>query len=299
MLKKVLSVFVSVALILALTITSYAGIVGDTGDACVFSESYGSHERQKYEAFFPWDHDADFGVVLFIHGGAYTSGDKSSYWEQCEAVSSKGYAAATMNYRYMDENVSLHDILDDIDACLESIKELGAKWGINISKVLLRGYSAGGHLAMLYAYSRKDTSPIPVTAVVSDAGGPADCSDPYFYRNNILFDAEGGADFMSRACDRQFTFATRLSARKELLAISPITYIGYKPIPTILSYGYLDTIIPYSHGALLASTLYNNGCPALFFIEYGNSDHALNNDSKKERETEERFNEFVKYYVGT
>jgi len=299
MLKKVLSVFVSIALILAFTISSHAGIIGDTGDACVFSESYGSHERQKYEIFMPWEHDADFGVVLFIHGGAYTSGDKSGYWEQCETISSKGYAAATMNYRYMDENVSLHDILDDIDACLASIKELGQKWGINISRVLLRGYSAGGHLAMLYAYSRKDTAPITVTAVVSDAGGPADCSDPYFYRNNVLFYVESVADFMSKACDKQFTFATRYNAKKDLLAISPITYIGYKPIPTILSYGYLDTIIPYAHGALLASTLYNNACPAMFFIEYGNSDHSLNNDSKKEKETEERFNEFVKYYVGT
>ena len=298
MFKKVLSVIVSISLVLALSFTSYAGIVGDTGDACVFSESYGTHERQKYEIFMPWEHDADFGVVLFIHGGAYTSGDKSGYWEQCEKLSSQGYAAATMNYRYKSADISLNDILDDIDACLESIKDLGAAWGINISRVLLRGYSAGGHLAMLYAYSRKDTSPIPVTACVSDAGGPADCTDPYFYRNNILFDAEGGAAFMSEACDKYFTFATRNDAKKELLAISPLTYIGKGTVPTLLSYGYLDTIIPYQHGADLAATLYNNGC-TLHFVEYGNSDHSLNNDSKKEKETEELFEQYVKYFVGT
>ncbi|MBP5254008.1 MAG: hypothetical protein J6Z23_01305, partial [Lachnospiraceae bacterium] len=45
---------------------------------------------------------------------------------------------------------------------------------LDTSKIALMGYSAGGHLALLYSYSRWNTSGcIPVTLVIS-AAGPTD-----------------------------------------------------------------------------------------------------------------------------
>ena len=52
-----------------------------------------------------------------------------------------------MNYRYVSGNVHCIDILKDIDSALAKVKLMAETRGINCTKVMLAGHSAGGHLA--------------------------------------------------------------------------------------------------------------------------------------------------------
>lgn len=57
--------------------------------------------------------------------------------------------------------------------CINAIYEKTSELGYTIDKMATSGYSAGGHLALLYAYSRPDAAAIPVKLVFEEVG-PAD-----------------------------------------------------------------------------------------------------------------------------
>ena len=65
---------------------------------------YGNHERHKIDIFFPQEAVCNSGVIFYIHGGGWTSADKSVHHPDCEHFCNLGYICATMNYRYVDEN---------------------------------------------------------------------------------------------------------------------------------------------------------------------------------------------------
>lgn len=119
-------------------------------------------------------------VVLFIHGGAWVSGLKTDVNEYVYQLANKGYISATIKYsllkRTMDDSTkSIFRNLDEIDACIKSIKSILGELGFDTSKLKLAigGASSGAHLAMLYSFSRGSLSPIPISFII-DAVGPVD-----------------------------------------------------------------------------------------------------------------------------
>lgn len=100
---------------------------------------YGQHER----------HVTDFQYIsptcyLFVHGGAWISGDKSDWNDAHKIVTRKGYSYAAMNYRFLPDTNYL-GMQEDIHLCITKLKQLGIK------KVYLVASSAGTNIAMLYA----------------------------------------------------------------------------------------------------------------------------------------------------
>lgn len=119
-------------------------------------------------------------VVLFIHGGAWTMGVKTDVNPYIHDFASKGYITATIKYTLLrnemdDPSLSIFRNLDEIDACIKSIRNSLASLGFDTSKtqLVIGGASSGAHLAMLYAYSRGKESAIPIKFVV-DGVGPVD-----------------------------------------------------------------------------------------------------------------------------
>ena len=119
-------------------------------------------------------------VILFIHGGAWVSGFKTDVNQYVYEFANRGYITATIKYtllkRTMDDpSLSIFRNLDEIDACIKSIKSVLKELGFDTSKseLVIGGASSGAHLSMLYSYSRGDKCPLPIKFVV-DAVGPVD-----------------------------------------------------------------------------------------------------------------------------
>ena len=74
-----------------------------------------------------------------------------------------------------DPSLSIFRNLDEIDACIKSIKTVLEELGYDTSKtnLVLGGASSGAHLAMLYAYSRGQEAVLPIKFLI-DAVGPVD-----------------------------------------------------------------------------------------------------------------------------
>ncbi len=299
--EKIVAFFMSIIAFFA----SLLGIGGDNnGDGYVKSNlAYGSHERQVMDLYLPQENDGEVGLILFIHGGGWVSGDKSVYKDairiSCEDL---GYAAAAINYRYISETVNLNDIADDIELALKKIKEEGIAKGININKVLLTGSSAGAHLSMLYAYSRKDTAPITPAAVVSNCG-PTDLSDENFFYNGDLNVSNGMGDeefisaLFSYACAQKFTYAQRAEAKNALLKVSPIYYIDENTVPTVINHGQKDILVPFSNALSIVEKFKEYGVAHDFNI-YPNSGHDLASDKENAQIANDLLYKYIKTYLG-
>ena len=261
------------------------------------SLSYGSHERQVLDLNIPKENDGEIGLVLFIHGGAWIAGDKESYKGGVKAAAETyGFAGAAINYRYISETVSIHDILDDIDLALKCIKQKGEENGVNINKVLLTGDSAGGHLSLLYAYSRAETAAITPAAVVSNSG-PADLTDENFYINNAMGDEEFVAGLFSYASGKSFSYSERANAKEALEKVSPLFYVNENTVPTVINHGMKDSIVPYSNAVALDAKLTECGVTHVL-NSYPNSDHDLGSDQTNKEIANDLLIEYCNTYLS-
>lgn len=257
--------------------------------------SYGTHERHTLNLYIPADKES-VGLVLMIHGGAWIGGDKADYAGEVERVLGLGYAVASVNYRYISEEVNLIDVTDDIQLAVAKIKELSEKRNVEINKMVLTGVSAGGHLAMLYAYSRDDVSAIRPVAVLNYCG-PTDLSDDAYYFDNGLGDGEYVAQVLSWACGYKHTFATREEAKEALFNVSPLRYVDANTVPTVINHGMKDNIVPFSNAVSLRDKFDALGVTYVFNA-YPNSGHGLNEDAENTEKSYELYSEYLETYLG-
>lgn len=256
--------------------------------------SYGTHERNVLDLYIPEDASGDLGLLLYIHGGAWVGGDKSANTGAAQYASEGlGLAGATINYRYLSADTTMFDIVDDIDAALTKIKAIGAENGVNINKVILGGHSAGGHLSMLYAYSRQDTAPIKPVAVF-DQSGPTDMSDPNFFDGSNALGLDMIQQLVCWATGKNITLENMNDYTAVIAAISPITYVDAETVPTLICHGDHDSIVPYSNAVTLDAKLTEYGVKH-DFITY-DADHDLN-DKTASKKAEELMYSYANAYL--
>lgn len=142
-------------------------------------------------------------VVLFIHGGAWVSGFKTDVNEYVYEFCNRGYISATIKYSLLkrtmdDSSLSIFRNLDEIDACIGSIKSVLEELGFDTSKtnLVIGGASSGAHLTMLYAYSRGSRCPLPIKFLIN-AVGPVDIKPENWKKFNSATDEvlDAGIDY--------------------------------------------------------------------------------------------------------
>jgi arylformamidase len=87
-------------------------------------------------------------VVLWIHGGAWSTGDKEEVHYKAEYFTSKGYVFISINYRLspqVQHPVHVQDVANAIVWLHNNAKHYSA----NASRIFLMGHSAGAHIAAL------------------------------------------------------------------------------------------------------------------------------------------------------
>ena len=232
--------------------------------------------RQTYDLVFPKRASGSTGLVLCIHGGGWVEGSKSSYTKTIvQASEERGMACACINYRYVSETVNFSDLLDDITSALDAIKKKGAAYGVDFDRVLLTGISAGGHLSLLYAYTRKETAPIKPVCVV-ELCGPTDLEHEFYYSEENSITKAVGAEYFRNIIGNGVGHAISPddfdAARPALQRYSPIQYIDENTVPTVFGHGEQDEIVPYQNALDLDAKLTEYGVEHTF-VSFPNSGH--------------------------
>lgn len=219
--------------------------------------SYGDGESNKFDLYVPADAGREnYGLVVYLHPGGFTSGDKSGDTEMLQWLCAKGYVAASINYTLFSEenpNANVYTQSVEIRESIPFVIAEAKKLGYSIDKMAIAGGSAGHTLAMLYAYRDADTSPVPVKMVFG-AVGPS-CfyledwinmgADPN-HPNPVDPDADysGIAGLFSVMAGKEITadmFATG-AYLKQLKDISAAMWIDESSVPTVCAYGSWDKV---------------------------------------------------------
>lgn len=95
-------------------------------------------------------------VVLWIHGGGWTYGDKSQLQlgsddpvnRKAVAFTQRGYVLVSINYRLFPK-VDMGQMASDIGHALRFVRDHVAEFGGDPKKIFVAGHSAGAHLAAL------------------------------------------------------------------------------------------------------------------------------------------------------
>ena len=164
-------------------------------------KDYPKNERNKYTLYIPYystlKKDKYNGILLFIHGGSWTHGVKEDIEFLCTRYSKMGYITATMGYTVLSgdyEQYNIYRILDEITACIKSIKEELEILKFNLDKleIAIGGISAGAHISLLYGYSIKNP-PIKIKFLINIVG-PLSLEPEFWYKpakfNNTLENLE-------------------------------------------------------------------------------------------------------------
>ncbi|MFN8239295.1 MAG: alpha/beta hydrolase [Bacteroidales bacterium] len=229
-----LKVFYLTGMILILLIPSCSEkfedeVVYDTSRSFVFRDvKYGSEPRQSMNIFLPADRGRDSTrLIILIHGGGWISGDKNDFDTFAGIFSTNKVAAVTVNYRYADpvKKVGYEEILNDIGNAIKCISDSSRKYSIDVSDITLMGHSAGGHIALMFAYTRNSVNNI--RNVISLAG-PTDLDDP------IFLSISGITDLVNNLTGYD------IDRRKEA---SPVNHVSI--VTTYLYHGKTDAIVPW------------------------------------------------------
>jgi len=89
-------------------------------------------------------------VLIFVHGGAWTLGDKSGVGSKPEAFNAAGYVFVSVNYRLAPE-VQHPVYVQDVAAAIAWVYHHIASYGGDPERIFLLGHSAGAQLVALVA----------------------------------------------------------------------------------------------------------------------------------------------------
>lgn len=130
--------------------------------------SYGTDDKQKMDVYLPANRSIeDTKIAIFIHGGAFMTGDRKEVPQVIiDRFVSQGWAVANISYRLVngyqidaippariDSDILIKDQVTDVSAAVDYVLAHAREWAVNGHRIGVAGHSAGGTLAILYAYS--------------------------------------------------------------------------------------------------------------------------------------------------
>lgn len=234
---------------------------------------FGESEYQSIAFYLPKNCGEEVGLMLFIHGGAWASGKKEAYETYMKyCVEKYNIAAASVDYRLVGQggNVDCDDMMQDILDGVKKVKEIAQKKGITITGMGVNGLSAGGHLSLMFAYTCQEKSEIPINFCITNSGPTNLTYEGYFDGTNVI-DVNNLYLFIGELCDVELNDENIKNAetQEKLKKCSPISYVTEDTVPTIITHGDLDNVVPYKNAVELDEKLTQANVEHYFFTLEG------------------------------
>ena len=142
--------------------------------------SYGEDKEQYFLYYEPARTVSD-KVVVWVHGGGWNAGNPKFFDYVGQTMAREGYRFVSIGYRLSPKNkypVQLEDVCSAYNAAMKYLKDKG----IDISKTVLSGPSAGAHLSSIMCYCKdvQDKYKVDISNVIGYVG----FGGPYIFRKS-------------------------------------------------------------------------------------------------------------------
>ncbi len=190
--------------------------------------------------------------VIVIHGGGWDSGDRAQLPALNHWLARRGYAVAAISYRLAPQ-FRWPAPRDDVRAAAAWLRANAGALGVDATRLVYLGRSAGGQIAQATAYDGAEPGLRGVIALYA----PSDLVFGYVntHENDML---------KSPALMRQYLGGTPDSARANYESASALNHVGPRTPPTLLVHGTLDALCWYRHSERLAARLAEAKVPHVF-----------------------------------
>ncbi|MEP3901274.1 alpha/beta hydrolase [Rhodopirellula bahusiensis] len=209
----------------------------------VFAEIEGEEDRQIQLDLFVPAMSQPPPLVVWIHGGGWRNGSRRN--PKLMEVTEKGYALASLSYRFSKEAIFPAQV-HDCKAAIRWLRANAEQYGYNADWIAVAGSSAGGHLALLLGTSGD------IAELEGEIGGNLDQSS----RVQAVIDYYGPSDFVLRGktqperayTDQSGSYALlggkdgKVPESMERLA-SPAAYVSSDDPPLLIFHGTADKTV--------------------------------------------------------
>ena len=143
--------------------------------------SYGGDKEQYFLYYEPAKPVSD-KVVVWVHGGGWNAGNPKYFDYVGQNMARAGYRFVSIGYRLSPKNkypAQIEDVCAAYNAAIRYLKEKG----IDTTKIILSGPSAGAHLSSIMCYSKATQKKynVDVSGIISYVG----FGGPYSFRKSM------------------------------------------------------------------------------------------------------------------
>ena len=223
-------------------------------------------------------------AFVYLHGSAWYMLDKDFGTRPFfRHLAAQGHTVMDVAYRLCPE-VDIYDMIGDVKRAIAWMKANASRYGVDPEKIVLGGGSAGGHLALLAAYTPGHPELTPDDLNGAD---PSVCGAVSFYGHTDLPEYYQYLDLQKITADLppisigpETTYqAKRDFGRMDILLgghlqdapdayllASPITHVHHGTPPTLLIQGEKDFMVPADQTRALYTKLIESGVLAIYVV---------------------------------
>ena len=216
------------------------------------------------------DDDGLHPVILYLHSGAWITGDRLGGPVIRQA--SRGYAVASIDYRLAPQYTWPAQI-EDCKTAVRWLRANAARYRLDPNRIGVFGTSAGGHLAAMLGTTSNHPEfeamelgnpqfSSAVSAVV-DLYGPTDLLQLQDQSLHCYPGLNGNEYYMPPSlllgCPVQ-------ECKDKAATANPITYVSAGDPPFLIMQGMLDCLVPWKQSQILYDALKQNGVDATLVL---------------------------------
>ena len=229
---------------------------------------YGTLPEQKVDVYLPDEGDGPFPLIIYVHGGGWSMGNKREGALPCIIDAIKyGYAVISVDYR-LAPGVKFPEFLFDVKTAVRWARANAKQYLFDPDRFGMVGDSAGGHLTLMVGFTAGHPEyegeqygwegvSSAVQAII-DMYGPSilDADRDAFLKESGVPAMNLGAPPPKEGGAPASGMAGAFTADMNMLhLISPIQYVHKDIPPTMIQQGMKDPIVPMQNSTLLAEKI--------------------------------------------
>ena len=249
----------------------------------------------KLDLYTPKEPVGELPLIVWIHGGAWRAGSKSS----CPALRflERGFVVASISYR-LSQTAIYPAQIHDCKGAIRWLRKSASAYSFDPQRIGVWGSSAGGHLVALLGTSgdvEELEGEVGVTGISSRVQAVCDFSGPTDF---LQMDAHSkpGAPIVHDAMDSpesQLVGGPIQENREKVARANPITFVSGDDPPIIIFHGDRDPLVPHHQSVILHDALEKAGVDVTFRTVKG-AGHGFRGREKVDVEVDAFFDKHLK-----